>query len=181
MSNILSQASLFRLASKAYKTYVWFTPKSLPIVHITNRIIQEYNNDETENPRLKDWNPKLEPYFTQNSEALQSILNDKEKVIDASSAFSKNKITDDLSVDRLTMPSKAIQDLLSKNNTIGRPSFTLEDVKPVGQEIIGGKPIEKKESEIRINNVNLGLIKFSEYKLFQTAKSPVPKLLTDFD
>ena len=148
-------------------------------------------------------------------------------------SFSKNTDTGDLSVDRLTMPSKAIQDILVKGNTEGRSSFTLEDVVPVGQETIGGiypanskislgddgagnkffdishtykpgdqgpyfgipsdatktsfrnrfyyKPNEKKESEIRINNINLGLKKFSEYKSFQTPKSPVPKLLTDFD
>ena len=235
LSNVLSQASnLIKFGRKAYKTYAGFnSPRLLPIVQGTNRIIQEYNNDETENPRLKDWNPKLESYFTQNVNELQSILNYKEKVIDASSAFSKNKITNDLSVDSLTMPSKAIQDILVNGNTEGRSSFLLEDVIPVGQEIKGGiytanskislgddgagnkffdishtykpgdqvpyfgipsdatktsfrnrlyyKPNEKSASEIRINNVNLGIKKLREYKSFQTAKSPVRKLLTDFD
>ena len=102
---------------------------------------------------IKD--PKLESYFTQNVNELQSILNDKEKVIDASSVFSKNKITDDLSVDRLTMPSKAIQDILVKGNTEGRSSFLLEDVIPVGRETIGG--VYPGNSKITLGQDDAGL------------------------
>jgi hypothetical protein len=102
---------------------------------------------------IKD--PKLESYFTQNVMELQSILNNKEKVIDTSSAFSKNKITGDLSVDRLTMPSKAIQDILVKGNTEGRSSFTLEDVIPVGRKTIGG--VYPANSKISLGEDDLGL------------------------
>jgi hypothetical protein len=99
--------------------------------------------------------PKLESYFTQNVNELQSILNDKEKVIDASSAFSKNKITDDLSVDRITMPSRALQEILVKGNTEGRSSFLLEDVIPVGRETIGG--VYPGNSKITLGQDDAGL------------------------
>ncbi len=229
LSNILSQASIIRRAGV--------------ILNATKHIVDIYDEKylPLEPVEKLSW-MNLKPidyskYLKQpNSEALQKVLNQnslssKEKA-DAYSLLI-GKITNDLSVDSLTMPSKAIQDILVNGNTEGRSSFLLEDVIPVGQEIKGGiytanskislgddgagnkffdisdtykpgdqvpyfgipsdatktsfrnrlyyKPNEKSASEIRINNVNLGIKKLREYKSFQTAKSPVRKLLTDFD
>lgn len=208
LSNILSQASIIRRAGV--------------ILNATKHIVDIYDEKylPLEPVEKLSW-MNLKPidyskYLKQpNSEALQKVLNQN------------------LSVDSLTMPSKAIQDILVNGNTEGRSSFLLEDLIPVGQEIKGGiytanskislgddgagnkffdtshtykpgdqgpyfgipsdatktsfrnrlyyKPNEKSASEIRINNVNLGIKKLREYKPFQTAKSPVRKLLTDFD
>ena len=122
LSNILSQASIIRRAGV--------------ILNATKHIVDIYDEKylPLEPVEKLSW-MNLKPidyskYLKQpNSEALQKVLNQtslssKEKGDAYRVLIGKNTDTGDLRVDRLTMPSKAIQAILDKGNTEGRSSFT---------------------------------------------------------